>query len=73
MSIDANVNLNAADCLRSVSDIWSTHVHNICTGTIADVPWGSADWVLAIVLTLLFGGMGLAMLAMAWSTIRDRY
>lgn len=73
MSTDTNVNLNASDCLRSVSDIGSTHVHNICTGTITDVPWGSADWMFAIVFALFLGGIGLMMLAMAWSTIRDRY
>jgi hypothetical protein len=73
MTTDSNINLNAADCLRSVSDIGSTHVHNICTGAITDVPWGSADWVLVCAVTLFFGGAGLPMLAMAWTTFRDRY
>lgn len=43
-----DVNLNHADCLRSVSDFGKTTVHNICNGSISEVPWGSADWALTI-------------------------
>lgn len=73
MSTDTNVNLNAADCLRSVSDIGMNHVHNICTGTITDVPWGQADWLLAVILTIFLGGAGLLFIAMGFVIVRDQY
>lgn len=38
------LNLNSADCLQTVNDIGVSHIHNICTGAVIDVPWGSLDW-----------------------------
>lgn len=54
MTQDVNLNLNHADCLRSVSDFGKTTVHNICTGTTSEVPWGSLDWT--VIVTVLFAG-----------------
>lgn len=36
--------INMAQCLRDVGRLGYTEVHNICTGTIATVPWGIAPW-----------------------------
>lgn len=68
-----DMNLNHADCLRSVSDFGSTTVHNICSGATHTVPWGSADWAFALVVGMLFGGFGLTMLAMGFSIVFRRY
>ncbi len=38
------LNLNAAECIKAISNIGETTYRNICTGTEAVVPWGSADW-----------------------------
>ena len=57
---DGNLNLNTADCLRSASDFGVTHVHNICTGAVTDVPWGSLDWVAAFaVATIIIFVLGI--------------
>lgn len=72
MNGDTNVNLNAANCLKSVSDFGVEHVHNICTGTITDVPWGSADWLIACVVGLFFVGVASIFLGMGWTMFRDR-
>jgi hypothetical protein len=51
MNPQTDINLNHADCLRSVTDFGKTTVHNICNGSVNEVPWGSADWALALGLT----------------------
>jgi len=65
---DSNINLNAANCLRSATDIGVTHVHNICNNTIVDVPWGTADWLgalaiggFAVATITIFVGLGVMM------------
>lgn len=44
-NVEQTHNLNLAECLRSVSEIGSTTVVNVCTGAEAVVPWGSLDWL----------------------------
>jgi hypothetical protein len=39
------VALDQSACIRSQSNIGDTITHNICDGTTAVVPWGSADWL----------------------------
>lgn len=63
----SDVNLNHANCIQTVSDFGMTTVHNICTGAVSEVPWGSADWVAAfgiiavgIILIGLFGSMAIS-------------
>jgi hypothetical protein len=65
-----DLNLNHADCLRSVSDFGKTTVHNICSGSISEVPWGSADWTAAVVLTVLGAMIILSFIAMVIAMIR---
>ena len=62
-------NINFAKCLKDSTDFGATHVHNVCTGTIQHVPWGSADWALAVglggffvAIVLMFGAMGISMI-----------
>jgi hypothetical protein len=62
MNPKTDVNLNHADCLRSVSDFGKTIVHNICNGSIKEVPWGSVDWMEASFL-IAFGAFLVLMLA----------
>ena len=42
-----DINLNAAQCITTQANIGSTVYHNICTGATQNVPWGSADWLVA--------------------------
>ncbi len=54
---------NAVDlslCIQKVRDIGVTHLHNICNGTITNIPWGSTDWIM----TVMFGGFFLIVMAM---------
>ena len=64
-------NVNLAECLKTVSDFGVNHIHNVCSGSITDVPWGSVDWLgffgiagFIIAVILMFG-------AMATMIIRD--
>lgn len=50
---EITVNQNAAQCIKEVSYFGSTVYHNICNGTMTNVPWGGADWFGAIVLCSL--------------------
>jgi hypothetical protein len=71
MTDDHNVNLSK--CIQDVTDFGVTHVHNICSGTVTDLPWGSADWCLALVISAL----GIAFIAMnvalAVTIIKDAF
>jgi hypothetical protein len=40
-----------ANCLRTVRNIGSNVVHNICSGEQVAIPWGSADWIGAIAMS----------------------
>lgn len=40
-----DVNVNAAECIRSATHIGFERIHNICSGAVVDVPWGAGDWV----------------------------
>jgi len=40
-------------CTKTVSSIGSTTYYNICNGSHVVIPWGSADWFGAAVLTLV--------------------
>lgn len=55
--MDTNLNLNHADCLRTVNNIGGQVVKNICNGTETTVPWGSADWVSAAAISGLVAVM----------------
>ncbi len=61
-------NLNAAHCIQSSNHIGYTKFYNICTKAITDVPWGSADWTLAVfcvsmvvLIFVIFGSMLLSL------------
>lgn len=68
MNSQTDLNLNHANCLQSATDFGKTTVHNICNGAISEVPWGSADWAVAlglvgfgIFIVILFGSMAISM------------
>lgn len=42
------MNVTHTDCLTTTNDIGRHVVHNICTGATIDIPWGTADWLIAI-------------------------
>ncbi|WP_273785657.1 hypothetical protein [Brucella intermedia] len=59
-----DLNITASKCLNYVNSIGYQEVHNICDGTIKRIPWGGADWLLAlgigaffIVIIVIFAGM----------------
>jgi hypothetical protein len=69
MTEDLNVNL--AKCLKESTDFGVNHIHNICTGSVVDVPWGSVDWLLCIGLIGFLGGMAMLFGGMMYSVISD--
>lgn len=48
MNGEQTFNLNQAECIKSWTDFGMDHYQNICSGKVWDVPWGSADWALAL-------------------------
>lgn len=50
--------VNAVDCIQITTDFGVTHYHNICTGEVQHLAWGSFDWALV-------GGMALLILLIA--------
>lgn len=62
------------ECVKATSKFGETIYHNICTGGTSVVPWGNADWALAIVVGGLLGsvviGILFALLAVVWDLIR---
>ena len=65
-----DLNLNSTACIKNQSNIGSDVVHNICTGKITIVPWGSADWLGAIFLSLLLAGCVAMFVALGVSLYR---
>ena len=56
---DAKINLNNADCIQKVADLFSVRVHNICDETVTSIPHGTLDMIgvgmlLYILLPTLF-------------------
>ncbi len=74
---DATVNLNQAECLKSVSHWGFTRVHNVCNGNVVEVPWSALDYAgniglggLLTVLGLVFVVLLFALVRIVWS---DRF
>lgn len=65
------INANIAQCLKSAHYFGYTRIHNVCTSTTFDVPWGGADWALAFGLAGLLIAGGFMLLSMAIVMIRD--
>jgi hypothetical protein len=40
------------DCIQQAYHIGKTVHYNICNGNISEVPWGSIDWMLSIMVGL---------------------
>lgn len=70
---EITVNQNATECVRTVSNIGGSIVHNICSGAQTAVPWGTLDWVLFYGLGGFCAAMVLMFLAMAISIVSDMW
>lgn len=71
-----DLNINAAECITTQSNIGETVYHNICSGATHVVPWGSADWfsaaflgALILFMVLVFGLLGV----MLFKSVTDTY
>ncbi len=50
---DINFNQTYAQCIKEVSDWGSTRIHNICDGSVQNIPWGAMDYVGMAFLVIL--------------------
>ncbi len=66
-----DVNVNSADCLRTATNIGYDTVHNICTGTSTNVPWGDGMYLFLAGAALLLIPMALMFAAMAADIVTD--
>lgn len=56
MENTTNLNIDAKTlewCLKSISNFGGTIYQNLCTGEKTFVAWGNADWVAAVLLSLI--------------------
>lgn len=63
-------NVNAAECLRDVTQFGSTQIHNVCSGAVTTVPWGLSEWAttsLLGLLALMIIGVFTLLILVAWS------
>lgn len=66
-----DINANVAQCLNSAMHLGFTRVHNICSGTTYDVPWGTVDWIAFMGAIAFFGCLFTVFAALAYMIIRD--
>jgi hypothetical protein len=66
-----DVNLNSADCLTTMTHFGFNRVHNICTGTATDIPWGAMDWGLGLFVSALALAVVVTILAVGTAILRD--
>ncbi len=52
---EAEININ--QCFKGIYNIGSTTWKNICTGELANVPWGLIDWFAALLITAVLLGI----------------
>lgn len=74
MNTEATVNLNQAQCLRTISHWGYDKVYNICNGSDTVLPWGLMDYLglVGIGIAILVGLAFVAFLAgFALMVIRD--
>jgi len=50
------INLNQAECLKPINNFGNTVYQNVCDGTFTQVPWGSGDWLVILLLVCLIVG-----------------
>jgi hypothetical protein len=53
MMTDYSVNLNQAECLKSMSHFGYERIHNVCNGTFVDVQWGIGEWGINAIMAIL--------------------
>jgi hypothetical protein len=44
----SDTNINFAKCLQETTDWGVSHIHNVCNGSVTDVPWGSMNYLGAV-------------------------
>ena len=65
------LDITNAECIREIHSIGVTHVQNICSGKMVDVPWGSMDWLLAAGVGLLVAFAVILVVAVIVSIVTD--
>lgn len=73
MSDTTTLNENVAHCLKSMEHFGFSRVHNLCTGTFTDVPFGVIDWLMYGALFESLVAMTIFLLGMAAVMIRDTF
>jgi hypothetical protein len=47
-----DINISRSNCIKPVEHLGSTSYHNICNGTLTEVPWGINHYAKAVVGTV---------------------
>lgn len=51
--MDNTLNLNSAQCLKEANGFTATTITNICNGEVHVVPYGAADYLIAIPILMI--------------------
>ena len=66
-----DITANFSECIQKSTSIGSTVYYNVCTNTSTTVPWGSADWIAVIGVTVFLVLAGIIVLAMMSVMLRS--
>nr|DAE48918.1 MAG TPA: hypothetical protein [Caudoviricetes sp.] len=66
-----DMNVNSTECLKTVNFIGYQEVHNICTGAVATVNWGTADYLIVFGIGGFVTAILLMMLVLVGSIAKD--
>lgn len=69
--MEQTINLNAAHCIEKANSFGYITLTNICNGKITQVPWGSADWIVALGLCAVVACFISVMAVMAFKFATD--
>jgi hypothetical protein len=64
-------NLEFSQCVKSATHFGKTVYHNLCTGTVNEVPWGGVDWLGCIGGIAFLACVALVIVAVGVAIVMD--
>lgn len=68
-----DINLNSAQCIRTMSDWGQDTVHNICNGSQTVIQWGTMDYAGWVVGGSLLAAVGLIILGFGAFVVKETF
>lgn len=68
-----DITLNTADCIRTAQGIFTERVHNVCTGTVVEIPRAALDYLMMGFSAAVIVVISIAFTNILWSARRARW